>query len=174
MITVSIFDCNEISKKAYEEMLAALQIHQLQCPSCKRHGCMVYHGYYKRSVFTGMELFFLQVCRLKCSCGKTHAILPMWLVPYSKLPLEMQCSVAQWGCSRNAVTQIQLSGIMLDERTIRYIFHKYKTSWEQRIRSIPLSLAEDIPSLVAGCFLHYGRQFMQIKRTTNQLFFIPT
>lgn len=155
-------------------MLVALQIHQMQCPSCKRHGCMVYHGYYKRYVFTGIDLFFLNVCRLKCSCGKTHAILPMWLVPYSKLPLAMQCSIARWGCSRDAVIQIQLSGIQLDERTIRYLFRKYKSSWEQRLLSIPVSLTEKLPELVSACFLHYGRQFMQIKRTPNQLFFFPT
>lgn len=47
------------------------------------------HGYYCRNVITKYSILKIVVSRVKCpSCGKTHAILPSFLIPYHQYSLE--------------------------------------------------------------------------------------
>ena len=57
----------------------------------------------------------------------------------------------------------------MDESTIHHIIRRYLRFWKQRLlsHSIPIG---SVSALVNQCFLHFSRQFMQIKRTLNYLF----
>ncbi len=47
------------------------------------------HGYYSRNVITRHCIRKISILRVKCpSCGKTHAILPSFLIPYYQYSLE--------------------------------------------------------------------------------------
>jgi hypothetical protein len=93
MITLLVEENNPLSQSFYDYCINSLQFHQLTC-SCGRSGCLNIHGYYQRKVKTHDGSFILTVCRVICSeCGRTHAILPSSIVPYSQIPLACCCQI---------------------------------------------------------------------------------
>ena len=59
------------------------------CPKCKAKKNMTKHAYYYRNIVTVKENEFiyskLKILRVKCnSCGSTHAILPIDIIPYKQ------------------------------------------------------------------------------------------
>jgi predicted RNA-binding Zn-ribbon protein involved in translation (DUF1610 family) len=59
------------------------------CKSCGYEGMLHRHGYYSRNVITKHYIKRINILRVKCpSCGKTHAILPSFLIPYYQYSLE--------------------------------------------------------------------------------------
>ena len=84
MITVIISDFKEITANNYKAHTACLAIHELMC-SCGHKGCFVRHAYYRRLLKTKKGTITLNILRVKCKgCGRTHAILPELVVPYSQ------------------------------------------------------------------------------------------
>lgn len=172
MITLDVPDFNNFSQEFYDSVINALDLHQLEC-SCKRRGCLSIHGYYQRSVITDEGKVELRILRVRCSeCGKTHALLLLSLVPYSQVTLEDQRAIVQEyekGIPPNDIC----SADGLDENNVKAIILRYRRFWKQRILSEDISL-DPIRKLIAGCFAVYRMQFMQIRRTSNKLFLIPT
>lgn len=165
MITISVHICNHISQKIYDDIILSLQLHQLVCP-CGHSSCLTVHGYYYRSVkVQGLDLS-LRICRVLCGmCGHTHALLPSALVPYSQVPLSDQAGII----AGNAPSVID-ENPLLDESTVRSILRRFRKHWEQKLLSQSLGLYP-LDELARGCLSAFGRQFMQIKRTPNILFF---
>ena len=59
------------------------------CKFCGYEGLMHRHGYYSRNVITKYTIERINILRVKCpSCGKTHAILPSFLIPYYQYSLD--------------------------------------------------------------------------------------
>jgi hypothetical protein len=59
------------------------------CKFCGYEGMLHRHGYYSRNVITRYYIKRISILRVKCpSCGKTHAILPSFLIPYYQYSLE--------------------------------------------------------------------------------------
>ena len=59
------------------------------CKSCGYEGMLHRHGYYSRNVITRHCIRRISILRVKCpSCGKTHAVLPSFLIPYYQYSLE--------------------------------------------------------------------------------------
>jgi len=173
MITLSVSNFNHISQKIYDKIVLELQLHQLTCPSCGHSACLRVHGYYERGVRTSDGLIRLRILRVKCSCGKTHAILLSSMVPYSGISLEDQVLIASCQHLSDTTRFLQLKRPNLSEWTIRYIWNAFHRIWKQRLlaESIPLS---PIPELVCRCFSSYHRQFLQIHRGINTLFLQTT
>ena len=93
MITLPTDFCNPISQDIYDELLSTLQFHQLSC-TCGLSGSLKVHGYYLRRLKNGPFSIMLRICRVKCSCcGRTHALLPDIIVPYSQISLPDQASI---------------------------------------------------------------------------------
>ena len=93
MITITVPFDNPLNQKTYENLINTLQFHQLQC-TCGHSGCLTIHGYYPRSLKENDSEITLSICRVKCShCGKTHALLPSQLVPYSQVSLQEQAAI---------------------------------------------------------------------------------
>lgn len=150
-------------------MLCSLQFHQLKC-TCGHAGCLSVHGYYYRTVRTSMGKFRLRVCRVICSvCGRTHAILPLSIVPYSQIDLEDQRVIIiayETGQDRNAICTPEAS---IDENDVKAVIRRYRSHWRQMLLAEVIQLSDTF-RLVQGCFAHYSMQFMQIRRTPNTLF----
>lgn len=172
---ITIFDgfCNPISQDSYDKTINSLQFHQMAC-SCGHSACLTIHGYYDRRVKSGDRSVTLHICRVKCShCNKTHALLPASIVPYSQVSFPDQADIIScYGSSRD------YSGIMdrspsIDENCIHSIIRRYTRHWFQRVLSARLCVSGSL-SFVRLCFLHFSRQFMQIKKTPNILFLTPT
>lgn len=59
------------------------------CKYCGYEGMLHRHGYYSRNVITRHCIKRINILRVKCpSCGKTHAVLPNFLIPYYQYSLE--------------------------------------------------------------------------------------
>lgn len=59
------------------------------CPNCKFAGKLYTHGSYERNVITEDNFYKITIFRVKCPiCGKTHALIPDFLIPYFQYSLD--------------------------------------------------------------------------------------
>ena len=93
MITLKVDKLNrEISQKLYDEIIESVDIHLLEC-TCKRHN-MVVHVYYTRNIKTHNGNVELVILRVRCKeCGKTHAVLISFIVPYQSIEMSVQIEI---------------------------------------------------------------------------------
>lgn len=92
MITGNFKGFKGITPEIYGKVTANLPLYRLRC-SCGHAGCLVRHGYYSRRLKTRQGTIVLRILRVRCKeCGRTHAILPEIVVPYSQIPADLQ----QW------------------------------------------------------------------------------
>ena len=174
MITVTVKECNTISQDFYDTVINSLQFHQLTC-TCGHSGCLTIHAYYSRKVkLPDGSSIRLRILRVKCSeCGRTHAILLSSLVPCSQISLSIHLTITQaYEDSQNPLVACTDSG-SIDENHVKRIIRTYLCHWKERLLSARITLSS-IGDLVCGCFSFYSAQFMQIRRTPNTLFAIPT
>ena len=65
----------------------------LACPYCGAKGACKKRGSYERSLATfpdgKPEVLRLKIPRVQCPCGKSHALLPDFIVPYFSYSLPM-------------------------------------------------------------------------------------
>ena len=98
MITLSGLNCNpntENIQDKYDAFIRSLQLHQLTC-SCGHSACLFIHAYYTRSLKVLDRSVDLRICRVRCSaCGKTHALMPAFIVPYSQMALPDQVEIVR-------------------------------------------------------------------------------
>ena len=98
MITLSGLNCNpntENIQDKYDAFIRSLQLHQLTC-SCGHSACLFIHAYYTRSLKVLDRSVDLRICRVRCSaCGKTHALMPAFIVPYSQMALPDQVEIGR-------------------------------------------------------------------------------
>ncbi len=173
MITLFVSDFKHFSQDIYDREILRLQLWQLTCPSCGHSACLSVHGYYYRTVFTTEGVVRLRILRVKCSCGRTHAVLLSSLIPYSRVPLSDQVQIASADSASTAVSRMESVLPDLSEWSVRNIYKNFVRFWKQRLLSIP-QVTELSVSLVRNCFLHFKRQFLQIHCGSNLLFFNST
>ncbi len=67
----------------YNRSVSNINLDMIPCPYCgKCHWC--FHAYYQRSFCMSNCTFKITITRIICmECGRTHSILPDFLVPYS-------------------------------------------------------------------------------------------
>lgn len=173
MITISTDFCNPISQDSYENLINSLQFHQLAC-TCGHYACLTIHGYYDRNIKVDDQSILLHICRVKCShCNTTHALLPSFIVPYSQVSLPDQVDIISCYESSGNYSDVMERTPSIDENCFYSIIRRYKHHWLQRILSLKLSISTSL-TFVRFCFLHYSRQFMQVKKTPNIFFLTPT
>lgn len=173
MITLFVEENNPLSQKIYNDLIFHLQFHQLTC-TCGHSGCLSVHAYYKRSIKTSEGIIRLTICRVRCSCcGRTHALLPSSIVPYSQVSLKDHTTIITNYNDHISQSSLMDSSPLIDESSIRYIIRQYLHFWKQKLLSEKVSLVP-ADTLVPACFSFFSRQFMQIKSTPNILFRSPT
>lgn len=167
MITVIFKDCKTFSQKIYNKMLYDLPLHRIKC-TCGKSACLIFYGHYSRKVKFFSVLLTILVQRVLCKeCGRTHAILPSLLVPYSRIPLKDQKDILYCLETHAPVESILERNILVDENSVKYILRQFLRHWKQRLLSAGLSLTDPLD---VSCIPLYQRQFMQIHRTPNTLF----
>lgn len=127
---------NLLDQKTYENIINTLQFHQLQC-TCGHSGCLTIHGYYTRSLKKDDSEISLSICRVRCShCGRTHALLPSLLVPYSQVSLQDQVSIISAYEASGDYEEIMAGTPSIDENLIASIIKRYVKHWmEPRVSS---------------------------------------
>lgn len=171
MITIPIENCNSFSQKTYNDYIFGLQLHMMEC-KCGHCGGLIFYGRYERHLrILGLFLsLFIQRVRC-CFCGKTHALIPSLIVPYSQIPREDQQEILRLNEEGKSAKPVLDRNCQIDESHMRHIVRRYKRFWKERILSLGLSLREQ---LTETCLSVYSLQFMQIHRTWNSFFSPPT
>lgn len=176
MITLFSFNCNpntENIQNKYDDFISRLQFHQLTC-TCGHSACLTVHAYYYRTLKILPHPVRMRICRVRCSvCGKTHALMPAFIVPYSQISLSDQAQIVRHYQEDRDYSAILGRCPYIDENNIKSVIRNFIRHWQERLRSntIPLTPLDD---LIAGCFRHHKYQFMQIKKTVNILFVYTT
>ncbi len=88
---------------------------------------------------------------------------------YSQISLEDQNTIIDNYKSHHSQNALMNSNPLIDENNIRYIIRMYLNHWKERLLSEKIS-QYPIFNLIPACFIHYSRQFMQIKNVPNILF----
>lgn len=167
-------DFNTPDQDFYDELVNTLPFHQLQCPCCHHSGCLTVHGYYTRHVKASESLNELRICRVICGfCEKTHALLPVSLVPYSQISLSDQHQIITNYDEKIKQDTFLEEHPLIDENNIKAVIRSYVRHWLQRLTTDKVELCP-LPELIRTCFMNHLRHFMQIKCTPNILFQIPT
>mgnify|MGYP006916109811 CR=1 FL=1 len=113
----------------------------------------------------------LRIVRVKCeNCGKTHALLPSYIVPYTRILLEEQLEIVRQSEGERNYAAVMNANALIDESDVRSVIRRYRRSWKERLISFGLSIREEAEALVKGCFQYFRRQFLQIRGTPNGLF----
>lgn len=172
MITLKTDNNNPLTQKTYNQLIAGLQFHQLTC-TCGHSGSLSVHAYYMRSLKAPEGKLRLRICRVVCSyCGRTHALLPSSIVPYSQIPLQAQVAIISAYETADSTESVMNRIPSIDESNCAYIIRQYCCHWKQRLLSERIVICDT--SLVSRCFSAFFRQFMQIKSIPNILFFNTT
>jgi len=164
MITNITIKIKYLSQENYNNFLDSIHFHNLTC-SCGISGNLIKHAYYTRSVKTPEGLVALRILRVKCKCcGKTHALFPECIVPYSQILLEDHIKIINAYNHKTSFEPIMMHNLYIDESNIRHIIKKYVYHWKERLTAFFISM--DV-NLSYNCICSFKRQFMQIKCTPN-------
>jgi len=170
MITVMTDKINTLNQISYYEFLDTIHYFQLAC-SCGLAGCLIKHGYYDRSIKAPGGIILLSILRVKCKhCGKTHAIFPYMIVPYSRILLKDHISIITAYTDKASFKPIMLANVFIDESNICYIIRQFLRHWKKRIAAFGFSITNAGNILSGQCLDTFRRQFMQIKCIPNILF----
>jgi len=151
-------------------MLKTIDFPLLTCPHCNHTGVAV-HAYYERTVRAEEEPFRLVVVRVICSsCGKTHAILPDTLVPYSSITMQDTIDIIMAETPAE-LDEILTRNIHLHLTELYRVKANYRRYWKERLFSFGIAL-DDVVSY--HCIKQFHRQFMQIPCTLCGQFQLTT
>ncbi len=168
MITIFSKKSNSFSQFSYNLIINYLPFHKLQC-TCGQNGSLIKHGYYTRCIKVSGNLVALKVLRVRCkSCKKTHSILPDWIVPYSRILFKEHLQIIKTYLNKQSFEPIMINNLLIDESNTRYIIKSFRQHWKERLSSYGISLDKQLTRM---CFKYFSRQFMQVKKTVNILFY---
>lgn len=167
MITLKVDKLNrEISQKLYDEIIASVDIHLLEC-TCKRHN-MVVHGYYTRKLKTNNGNIELVILRVRCKdCGKTHAVLISFIVPYQSIEMSVQIKII----TDNDIEKIMYCNPSIDELDIFRVKERFRLRYKSFMKSLNLTFEDD---LVLESFRYFRSNFMQMHKGVYNLSSIST
>lgn len=173
MITVFVSENNPISQKSYDDAMDQLDPFRLPC-TCGCSGSLIRYGSYRRHVKADGAKFPLIIRRVLCqNCGRSHALIPSSLVPYSQIPLEDQVSLIEAFEQGDAPNAVLDENPEMDERAPFRLIRMYLIYWRQRLLSGRIAL-RPLVRLTRQCLSLFRKQFMQIKNTPNLFFPPPT
>ena len=167
MITGIFNGFKGITAEMYGRIVATLPIYRLHC-SCGHAGCLVRHGYYRRRLKTRQGTIVLCILRVKCKeCGRTHAILPELVVPYSQVPADLQQYMLLYPLGSPELEELMQANSDITESSVLAVRSRYRKQWKERLLTMGHKVQEEIADLIREAFSFFHRQFMQIRRGTN-------
>ena len=143
------FDFLDINK--YNESVENMNSYSFQC-NCGCRGSCIKYGKYRRFI-DKYEIFIQRViCKV---CKITHAILPTFIVPYERMPLDYILDIATKYDYINSAD---------------YELKRYKriyAEWEVRLKIIGIKISDDINKVITFCAYNFNMCFMQSKIRKN-------
>ena len=167
MITGIFTGFKRISEEIYRKVTENLPLHQLRC-CCGHAGCLVRHGYYTRKLKTREQTLLLCILRVRCKeCGRTHAILPETVVPYSQIPADLQQHMLLYPLGSPEMEELMEENSDISESNVLAVRSRYRKHWKERLASMGRTIQDKIQDLIQRAFQVFHHQFMQIHRGIN-------
>lgn len=157
----------DISK--YYRDIDELEPLTLRC-GCGRVGSLIKHGRYQRDIIINDIVYEMKIQRVYCKhCGRTHAILPVFIIPFERQTLPYVLELVDYSLKR----EINKA----DYELVRWtgIFR----AWQNRLRGYLDIFSDDVSKIITFCASTYKMMFMQSKKRCNlklnevDLFLVP-
>ncbi len=174
MIRLNALDCklkNTILSVRYlfRQSLEQSPLFLLVCPYCGAKGTCNKRGSYERSLVTfpdGKPLVVrLRIPRVQCTCGKSHALLPDFIVPYLSYSLPMILRILSDYFTR----RLTIRGICekyLVSPPLIYRFKKrfliHKKQWLGILRDMELSTISFMEELLTSSYDRFHDAFLRL------------
>ena len=144
MILISTKKFNNFSQENYDKTVSSINLYSVKC-TCGCFGCLEKHGHYTRSVrFKSMRIRIL-VQRVRCKiCGRTHAILLSFFVPYSQIPLDDQINIIIYSENKAERDKILEENNLIDDCEVYRIIANFKKHWKERLLSLETTFNDDV------------------------------
>ena len=138
-----------------------------------RHaGCLVRHGYYSRGLKTRQGTIVLRILCVKCKeCGRTHAILPEMVVPYSQIPADLQQRMLLYPLGSSELESLMQANSDIKESNVLAVRGRYRRKWKEQLLTMGMKIGDSIADLIRHCFSVFHQQFMQIRSGINLAIF---
>lgn len=139
-------------------MIELVILSSIQCP-CGHvgfHG----HGTYVRYVKLSAIVLHLIVRRVRCpECGRTHALIPDCLIPWSQIPLETTVLLVR-AENTDEIHQIMDEQVNITAEDVHNVRIRFRRYWKERMISYGI---EYDSKLTDTCISLFRKQFMQIR-----------
>ena len=163
-------------KETIQNYLNTVNFGHLECPNCHSHD-LIRWGSYERGIiyFVNKQLLMvksdtMKIQRVRCNkCGKTHALLPIGIIPYKQITTELMNSILLYiidnslekAAEKFPFNYLYLKKIFIEFKKIH--FSRLATFLKSRnFQHLILSISESL-DLQIQYIVNYGCCFMQIK-----------
>lgn len=174
MIRLNALDCklkNTILsvRDLFRQSLEQSPLFLLVCPYCGAKGTCNKRGSYERSLVTFSDgkpqVVRLRIPRVQCTCGKSHALLPDFIVPYLSYSLPMILRILSDFFTR----RLTIRGICekyLVSPPLIYRFKKrfliHKKQWLGILRDMELSTISFMKELLTSSYDRFHDAFLRL------------
>lgn len=174
MIRLNALDCklkNTILsvRDLFRQSLEQSPLFLLVCPYCGAKGTCNKRGSYERSLVTfpdgKPQVVRLGIPRVQCTCGKSHALLPDFIVPYLSYSLPMILRILSDFFTR----RLTIRGICekyLVSPPLIYRFKKrfliHKKQWLGILRDMELSTISFMEELLTSSYDRFHDAFLRL------------
>ena len=156
MITLIRKNNNTINKfcvniNQYNEAMDKLISYKLEC-GCGIKGNCIKYGKYKRTLIINDKKETIYLQRIYCKhCKKTHTIMPIFIVPYERKPLDYILDLV------NGYNDKDIS--KADYEIIR--FKRIYKKWENRLKTSETINGDDLYEVIPFCATNFKMCYMQ-------------
>ena len=174
MIRLNALDCklkNTILsiRILFRQSLKQSPLFLLVCPFCGAKGTCKKRGSYERSLVTfpdgKPEVLRLKIPRVQCPCGKSHALLPDFIVPYLSYSLPMILLILSDYLKRRLTIHGICEKYMVSPPLI-YRFKKmfliHKKQWLGVLRDMEISALSFMDELLTASYSLFMDAFLRL------------
>lgn len=174
MIRLNALDCklkNTILyiRSLYRQSLQHNPLFLLVCPYCGAKGTCRKRGSYERSLVTFSdgkpEVIRLRIPRVQCPCGRSHALLPDFIVPYLSYSLPMILMIlSDYFHKRLTIRGIcekYLVNVPLIYR-FKKLFLLHKKQWLGIVRDMDISTPDFMEGLLTNPYARFQNAFLRL------------
>ena len=174
MIRLNALDCklkNTILsvRDLFRQSLEQSPLFLLVCPYCGAKGTCNKRGSYERSLVTfpdgKPQVVRLRIPRVQCTCGKSHALLPDFIVPYLSYSLPMILRILSDFFTRRLTIRGICEKYLVSPPLIcrfkkRFLIHKKQ--WLGILRDMELSTISFMEELLMSSYDRFHDAFLRL------------
>lgn len=156
-------------RELFRQSLAQSPLFLLVCPFCGAKGTCKKRGSYERSLVTfsngTAEVIRLKIPRVQCSCGKSHALLPDFIVPYLSYSLPMILLIlSDYFKRRMTIRGICEKYLVSPPLIYRFkkLFLLHKKQWLGVLRDMELCAPDFVERLQTDSYSRFRDAFLRL------------